>query len=62
NVHRARDANDTRFEHFLASAVAAGPSMGRLAERGRKAEVGEISVEEIKLGYFVFEAVNAASR
>ncbi len=62
NVHRTRDANDTRFEHFLAGAVAVGPSMGRLAERGGKAEIGEINIEEIQVGYFIFEAVEATCR
>lgn len=62
NVHRVRDMEDTRFEHFLAGAVAVGPSMGRLAERGRRAEVGEISVGEIQVGFFVLEAVEATSR
>ncbi|MHC1580300.1 MAG: triphosphoribosyl-dephospho-CoA synthase, partial [Methanopyraceae archaeon] len=32
NVHRTRDHDDTRFEHFLASAVAAYPVLRELAE------------------------------
>ncbi len=62
NVHRVRDAGDTRFEHFLAGAVAVGPSMGRLAMRGRMVEAGEIRVEEIRVGCFVLEAVKSISK
>ncbi len=62
NVHRVRDSPETRFEHFLAGAVAIGPAMGKLAENGFKAETGEISLRDISVGRFILEAVDATAK
>ena len=52
NVNRTANFQSTRYEHFLASAVAVEPSFARAAERGimssyRKIEPNEISIGEI---------------
>ncbi len=50
NVHRTRDFDDTRFEHFLASAVAAQPVLREVAETATR-------VERVPLGRYLYEAV-----
>ena len=57
NVHRTRDFPDAKYEHFLAGSVALGGAMGRLATRGREAESGERSWEDLGLGEGILEAV-----
>jgi len=50
NVHRTRDLPDTRFEHFLAGAVAIGPDMRELAMRGVDAVSGELGWDKVGVG------------
>ena len=57
NVHRTRDFPDTRFEHFLAGAVAMGGAMRSLAVQGLRAEQGSINWNEIALGSYILRAV-----
>jgi triphosphoribosyl-dephospho-CoA synthase len=57
NVHRTRDFQDTRYEHFLAGSVSLGGAMGRLAVRGYEAEGGARRWSEIGLGGLILEAV-----
>lgn len=61
NVHRTRDFDRTRFEHFLASAAALGPHFRLAALRGRRvAERLEESVE-LAIGERIRSAVEACS-
>lgn len=58
NVHRTADLPDTRYEHFLASAVAMGPAVRKVAMRGVKAGKGDIKVSEIGLGKYVKQMIS----
>jgi len=53
NVHRTRDHDDTRFEHFLASAVAAYPVLRELAETAA-------TRDRVPLGRYLYRAVKAS--
>jgi len=59
NVHRTRDYPATRFEHFLASAVAARPYFEKAAERGVLISRREISPQEVYVGRIIRDAVIA---
>lgn len=56
NVHRTADFLGTRFEHFLASAVAVAPSFRFAAEQGVKFSRGELSATEIGIGSIIEDA------
>ncbi len=58
NVHRTADFLGTRFEHFLASAVAVAPSFRFAAEQGIKFSRGELSATEIGIGSIIEDATN----
>ena len=60
NVHRTRDTSKTRFEQFLAGAVAIGPAMRELAQRGYDAGRGRLGLGEIGLGEQILRAVREA--
>lgn len=53
NVHRTSDFKDTRYEHFLASAVAIEPCLRRAAYRGLRASRNLIGLDELNIGYFI---------
>lgn len=57
NIHRLRDTQGTRYEHFLAGSVAIGPAMRRLALKGYDARRSALDWEEIELGSHILEAV-----
>ncbi|MFQ6087246.1 MAG: triphosphoribosyl-dephospho-CoA synthase [Candidatus Bathyarchaeia archaeon] len=57
NVHRTADFQETRYEHFLASAVALAPSFRDAAQEGVLASQGKISVDELEMGKIIKEAV-----
>jgi len=57
NVHRTADFPETRYEHFLASAVAVVPAFRRAAAQGIKVSDKEIAPEEIGLGSAIKDAV-----
>jgi len=46
NVHRTANFSGTTFEHYLASAVAIGPSFRLAAQQGIKILLGEIDAPE----------------
>ena len=58
NVHRTRDFPDTRYEHFLAGAVALGSAVEKAALQGVKAGKGEIEASGLGLGRWVKKAVS----
>ncbi|MEJ2242255.1 MAG: triphosphoribosyl-dephospho-CoA synthase [Candidatus Bathyarchaeota archaeon] len=58
NVHRTADFVGTRFEHFLASAVAVFPSFRFAAEQGIKFTEGQLLATEIGVGNIIRDAVN----
>lgn len=57
NVHRIRDTPKTRYEHFLAGAVAIGPSIRDAALSGYRVSSGEINVKEAGVGQHILRAV-----
>lgn len=61
NVNRLHDFADTKFEHFVASGVAIGPTISRAAYRGDRAGTGDIDIAEIGTGDLIEEAVLSAS-
>ncbi|MEM1514775.1 MAG: triphosphoribosyl-dephospho-CoA synthase [Thermoproteota archaeon] len=58
NVHRTRNHVDSRFEHFLAGAIALGSSIEAAALRGVMAARGKINLSEIGVGRLIKMAVN----
>lgn len=59
NVHRTRDFEKTRFEHFLASAAALGPHLRLAALRGSKVAAGSILCVELGIGERIKRAVES---
>lgn len=57
NVHRIRDTPKTRYEHFLAGAVAIGPSIRYAALSGYRVSSGEINLKEAGVGQHILRAV-----
>jgi triphosphoribosyl-dephospho-CoA synthase len=58
NVHRTADFLGTRYEHFLASAVAVAPHLREAAEKGRKALTENIPLDAINLGKIIKDSVS----
>jgi triphosphoribosyl-dephospho-CoA synthase len=58
NVHRTADFLETRYEHFLASAVAISPSFKRAAEEGIRVSEGKITPSEVGIGSIIKDAVD----
>jgi len=57
NVHRTKDEESTRFEHFIAGAVAIGPALREAALKGMDAGEGLIDPQQVGLGYYVKMAI-----
>jgi len=62
NVHRNADFGDTRYEHFLASAVAVAPHFKLAAERGVKLYNGIISEAQVGLGELIRDSAKNMRR
>lgn len=61
NVHRTADFAETRYEHFLASAVAVSPHFERAAQWGEDAFHGKIKLSQINVGATIKDAVSEVS-
>lgn len=59
NVHRTANFQETRYEHFLASAVAVAPHFARAAAVGYSISEGNRALEEANIGLTIKEAVNS---
>jgi triphosphoribosyl-dephospho-CoA synthase len=57
NVHRTADFEGTRYEHFLASAIAVGPHFKQAAKHGVLVHHGKIGFERVKVGKIIKDAV-----
>ena len=57
NVNRTASFQSTRYEHFLASAVAVEPSFAHAAERGIMVSDGKIQLNELGVGEIIKDAV-----
>lgn len=57
NVNLIVGFEGTRYEHFLASAVAATPSFERAAKRGVEVSRGEIHISDVGLGRIIKDCV-----
>jgi len=62
NVHRTRNFEDTRFEHFLASAAALAPHLRLAALRGNRIAERLTHNAEPKIGERIKRAVEACSQ
>jgi len=58
NVHRTFDFTETRYEHFLASAVAVSPHLRRAARRGVDIFKKSIAPEQAGVGETIKDAVS----
>jgi triphosphoribosyl-dephospho-CoA synthase len=58
NVHRTADFPETRYEHFLASAVAIAPSFTKAAEQGIKVSKEKIVPSKVGIGNIIKDAVD----
>jgi len=58
NVHRTADFAETRYEHFLASAVSVAPSFKRAAEQGINVSEKTIVPSEVGVGNIIRGAVD----
>lgn len=59
NVHRMADFKETRYEHFLASAVAVAPHFHYAAKRGILVSTGKINPNEVGVGKVIRNAVKS---
>jgi len=59
NVHRTADFPETRYEHFLASAVAVAPHFKHAAERGIEVSEGKIGPANVGIGTIIKDAVKS---
>lgn len=57
NIHRTANYQGTRYEHFLASAVAVAPCFRQAAEKGIEISKGKLAPFEVKVGNLVRQAV-----
>jgi triphosphoribosyl-dephospho-CoA synthase len=57
NVHRTADFKSTRYEHFLASAVALAPHFMGCAESGIAVHNATLRLEDVEVGKAIKEAV-----
>lgn len=62
NVHRTRDYPDTRFEHFLASAVASRSSFEIAAEKGSLISKRKLHPRDAQVGSTIRDAVFSTIR
>ena len=58
NVHRTADFKGTRYEHFLASAVALAPHFAHCAASGVAVQNEKLHLYEIEVGKAIITAVN----
>jgi triphosphoribosyl-dephospho-CoA synthase len=58
NVSVVTNFENTRHEHFLASAVAAGPSFEHAAQQGIAVSLGKIGVSDVGLGRIIRDCVS----
>lgn len=57
NVNSKTGFKSTRYEHFLASAVAAGPHFEWAAEQGVGVARGEIHISDVRLGRIIKDCI-----
>jgi triphosphoribosyl-dephospho-CoA synthase len=62
NVHRTADFPETRYEHFLASAVAVAPSFRKAAKQGIRVSEEKIVPSEVGIGNIIRDAVDRMRR
>ncbi|MGB9134578.1 MAG: triphosphoribosyl-dephospho-CoA synthase [Candidatus Bathyarchaeia archaeon] len=62
NVNRAANFQNTRYEHFLASAVAVEPPFAKAACQGVKCHYGKIAPSQVNVGEIIKDAVIGINR
>jgi len=58
NVHRTVDFQETKYEHFLASAVAVAPHLRKAAEKGTSVSTEDITLDRINIGKTIRDSVS----
>ncbi len=58
NVHRTRDFQDTRYEHFLVGGIVIRKAFQALCKNSLKIYNNKLDYSELKLGKYILEAVN----
>jgi triphosphoribosyl-dephospho-CoA synthase len=58
NVHRTANFQETRYEHFLASAVAIAPYLRKAAERGARVPKRSLTLDRINVGRIIRDSVS----
>jgi triphosphoribosyl-dephospho-CoA synthase len=58
NVHRTFDYQETRYEHFLASAIAIAPHLRKAAEKGIFVSTWNLKPGAIKIGEIIRDSVS----
>ena len=61
NVSVVTNFENTRYEHFLASAVAVGPSFEAAAKRGVEIWKGKVPVTDAGIGHVIKNSVTAVN-
>ena len=56
-MHRTADFLETRYEHFLASAVAVAPHIRKAARRGARVSKGNLTLDRINVGEIIRDSV-----
>jgi len=62
NIHRTVDFTETRYEHFIAGAIAMGPAIRDAATRGVQVRTNKIDTRNLKLGDLILKSVTDINR
>lgn len=57
NVHRTANFKDTRFEHYIAGAVAIGPAIAKAASQGVKLQEKKINSSDVGIGRWILKGI-----
>ena len=60
NIHRFRDAIDTRFEHFIISSFAVIPVMSEAVRRGYLLSLHVLDYSSVEIGFLIYNGVRNA--
>ncbi|MFH1328025.1 MAG: triphosphoribosyl-dephospho-CoA synthase [Candidatus Bathyarchaeota archaeon] len=61
NIHRLHDFEDTKYEHFVASGIAIGPLLKKIATQGAKVGLNLINPRQIGIGKLIKDCIKNAN-